>query len=457
MKNFNSLKMFKDDQHIIVFNGGDLTLKVLSLETYNSYIENPDKLQNRERLSSLISPQLNQDVLSSPLEYMSIHEPTQGELPFLDRLTLNVSNACNMACKYCYANAGTYYTHGMQMNRDTALNAVNFAAKNFAAIRHFNFFGGEPTLNPPIIEMVCEYFIYLHNQGILSHLPKFGLTTNCYAMSKEMLQILCKYEFSVSVSLDGPKEIHDHLRVSQRGIGTYDAIVENIGKMIDIGISPEFECTYTAEHYRKGYDLVALMDFFYDTFRSRTLHAPMVISDPGNPWFISLDIATKLYSEAIRYSIFNLIHNTPKSISIATRLLNSMATQTPITYYCPAGKALITINADGNIFACFMLMHGKGFCLGNVNGQAHKYGAPDIISNLLKEANKWQNPDCQNCWARSLCFGCLGEDLSRENSVIHRSSVTGVSKLCDFKRALIEVFLKSVANAQIQTANTVDL
>ena len=246
-----------------------------------------------------------------------------GQSSALHRLTLNVSNTCNMACKYCYADAGTYYTPGMLMDKYTALNAINSMSRIASGIEHLNFFGGEPTLNESIIEMVCEYSFYLHARGILPYLPRFGLTTNGKFLSSRMLRILRTHEFGVTISLDGPREIHDRLRVGKDDSGTYDAILENARAIIDLGIVPEFECTYTGEHLKSGIDLTTLMDFFYDTFGCRTLHCPMVMANLNTPWFLPLEAATALYADAIRYSVRNLAHGIPKSISVATRFLQS--------------------------------------------------------------------------------------------------------------------------------------
>lgn len=453
MSTHTNIKVFKCGDYTFIFNGKDMSLKLLPLQLYRPCDNKDVDYIQRIAEASLFfdDAQVNlTSMLPSHAPQTSISEQKQEQRPVIHRLSLNVSNTCNMACKYCYANGGVYYTNGILMDKETALNAVNFVYRNFSAIKHVNFFGGEPTLNPHTIELVCEYFIYLHTRGILPYLPRFGLTTNGYSISSRMLQILRTYNFSVTISLDGPKEIHDQLRISKNNSGTYDDIVENVRTIIGMDIIPEFECTYTGEHYRNGIDLTALMDFFYDNFQCRTLHCPMVIIEPSSRWFIPLEIATELYANAIRYSIYNLMHKIPKSISVATRLLNSLTTKNPIWHYCPAGKSSITINADGNIYACFMLMLGTGFCLGNVNEEKHRFRHPESIHIMLQNANKWQNPACQNCWAQSLCFGCLGEDIAREGLMVHRSEIPNRSSLCDFKRKLIEVFLKSVAEAYLQ-------
>lgn len=447
MTGSGKFKVFEILEHTLIFNSSDLTLKLLPHKLLHEYkIE--DILTNKTISDSCTlfnQQQTNFNEVSSDIELQTetsknIHKPR----PVLHRLSLNVSNICNMGCKYCYANKGMYYTDGILMNKDTVLNAVNFAFRNFSHIDHVNFFGGEPTLNQKLIELVCEYFIHLNNKGVLNYLPRFGLTTNAYVFTSRVFKLLKKYDFSICVSLDGPREIHDKLRVNTNDSGTYDAIIDNVMAIIDMNIIPEFECTYTAEHYRDGFDLIKLMDFFYDKFQCQTLHCPIVMTEPNSRWYVPLNIALELYSDAIEYSISNLMSEIPKTISVAKRFLNSLTSRTPISHYCPAGKASMTINADGNIYSCFMLMHGLGFCLGNVNGMSHDFGSPDLIAAHMEESDKWRNPACRDCWAQPLCFGCIGEDIVREGRLHNRSAIQGQSSLCDYKRKIIESFLISI-------------
>ena len=444
------INIFEHSGHLAMFNGQDMSLKLLPFKTNHSLVGNHDHISQKTLNAQQVLFQIQEsfgNLTQHHTSYKIRRDTDMDCLPPLDRLTLNISNICNMNCKYCYAGGGTYYTSGILMDRKTALNAINYVFRNFSEIRNVNFFGGEPTLNKPIVELICGYILYLYDHGIFKRLPIFSLTTNGYVIDRHMFEIINKYGFRVSISLDGPKEIHDRLRIDKSLKGTYDAIEKNIKALIDKGIKPEFECTYTNEHERCGFNLIALMDYFYDNFDCHVLHCPIVVAGPDTPWFVPIESCLELYADAIRYSIKNLAQNIPKSISIAARLLNSMSTKSPICHYCPAGQSTITINADGNVYACFMLMHGPEFCMGNVNKQEDEKRQSYLIDALIKNADKQQNPACQNCWAQPLCYGCIGDDFQREGYKIFRSEISGQSDLCDFKRSINEIFLKSITES----------
>jgi uncharacterized protein len=401
------------------------------------------------------------EILANP-EYDSCADHQEGLLrdtlnaderqpPLLRKLSLVVSNKCNMACTYCYAKGGLYYTDGLMMDEMTALRALNFVRRNYSGVEHINFFGGEPTMNFPIIKLVCEYAGYLYDRGLLTMLPRFGITTNGYVLEGNVLDFLRNYNFSVCISLDGPEEIHDRLRVTKARAGTYSAVADTIHRMQDYGIMPEFECTYTAEHDRNGLDVKALIDFFAENFRCRTLHCPPVITEPGNTLSLSIDRAAELYAEAVAYSIRNLGQGISRSLSVANRLLISLASRRPQYYYCPAGGRSLTINADGALFACFMIMDEAALSFGNVNDEVRQFhGYPAPLRDILHQSNKWHNPACRDCWALSLCFGCIGEDRAYKTT---RSSVPGASPWCDFRRKVRESFLTAVAEVIVSATS----
>ncbi|MBA4175499.1 MAG: hypothetical protein C0505_02900 [Leptothrix sp. (in: Bacteria)] len=378
--------------------------------------------------------------------------------PTLDRLTLAVSNSCNLRCSYCYAQTGRYYSKkGLLMSRDVMHVALDRAARSYSRIEHVNFFGGEPTLNVEVIDSACAHVGDLYERGELLYRPSFGTATNGYALSPTVLGLLQRHNFSVTLSLDGPREIHDAKRRTPAGRGTYDAVAANAHRLLRMGLAVEFECTYTNEHLRRGMSIVDLMDFFHSEFGCGTLHCQIVSAAPSSSEFVPLPAGVRLLGDAIDASLANLATGTRKTISLAVRMLRSLSSGVPIRNYCPAGRREITVNADGGVYACFMLMQTREHSLGSVvnapGGQDGKVNrtqgaAASLVHQEILLQDKYTNPACQRCWAQPLCYGCLGADLELMEGRIVRSGTPGQSILCDLKRDLVEGFLRSVEKAE---------
>ena len=377
----------------------------------------------------------------------------------LDRLTLVVANTCNLSCSYCYALGGTYYSQRrLCMRPETALQSLNWAAREFPLIRHLSFFGGEPTMNTEVVQLACEYSRFLVGKGLLAAQPTLGLTTNGYILDEPFLRFLTSNDFSVTLSLDGPRHIHDRLRPTKTGSGSYDSVAHNAHRLLEAGIDVEFECTYTAHHLRAGIDICSLMDFFHSEFGTRTLHCPVVAANPDEDHFLDLPTCLRLQGEAIEYSVANLSRGVGNAISTAVRLIGALARRVPIRDYCPAGRSQITINVDGSVYACFMLMgeparkhvpsRGRPAMTPRVRRGAaasQRLGHISEAGRGVPPPDKFEEAACLRCWAQPLCHGCIGEDARRFGRHIPPSEKTGTSQLCDYRRGLIETLLRALA------------
>ena len=95
----------------------------------------------------------------------------------MHRVTVCVSNDCNLRCKYCYAKGGNYGRNRSVMSKKTAKSFVDFCVTNFNRVDNVSFFGGEPLLNYPVIEYICKLF---KEQSLNESftLPSFSMITN---------------------------------------------------------------------------------------------------------------------------------------------------------------------------------------------------------------------------------------------------------------------------------------
>lgn len=71
-------------------------------------------------------------------------------------MKINVSNTCNLECKYCHVNHGNYGFVNKIMTPNTARKLSEVIINNFNNISKMTFFGGEPLLGIDAIEEICS-------------------------------------------------------------------------------------------------------------------------------------------------------------------------------------------------------------------------------------------------------------------------------------------------------------
>ena len=113
------------------------------------------------------------------------------------------------------------------MSFDVAKRAIDYYLLHSkeTKIRYISFYGGEPLLNFNLIEK-CAHYLRKKCSNI-----KFGLTTNGILLNKDVIAFLERNSFVITISLDGPKELHDKYRIDVNGQGSYDKCYENFKKL----------------------------------------------------------------------------------------------------------------------------------------------------------------------------------------------------------------------------------
>jgi uncharacterized protein len=131
---------------------------------------------------------------------------SQDNVPKIDlnvnTIKINMCNCCNLKCKYCFANEGTY-NHKSQFLSKTTCDNILHLIENFPSIKYITFFGGEPFLNYKCIQYLCEKIKKL-NSNI-----KFLTQTNGTIMSEEIKEIIKTYNIQITLSIDGYREDND--------------------------------------------------------------------------------------------------------------------------------------------------------------------------------------------------------------------------------------------------------
>lgn len=160
--------------------------------------------------------------------------PVEGPPTGLGSLVLiaKLTRHCNLRCTYC---TDWREGPGNQMTAATqALMVRRVAEDRSIAAARFIWHGGEPSLLG-----VRKMLGFLWLQARLRRPGQIftnSIQTNAAALPDRVVALWRLFDFKVSVSLDGPRAIHDRQRRTARGGASFDAVIDGIARLREAGI-----------------------------------------------------------------------------------------------------------------------------------------------------------------------------------------------------------------------------
>lgn len=328
------------------------------------------------------------------------------KLNTLHRLIFNISNTCNLRCKYCYAHHGKYGSSHNLMTIETAKKALDCFYDHFDTIDLIQLFGGEPTLNLPVMQYICEYVTEKNKNLAIS--TSVGLVTNGTNISEAFIELINTYHLTVTVSYDGNPEVNDSVRVFPNQQGSSACIIENIKYLQKYTTQPDtIEVTYSQSHIEHGISILDIMQHIRETFGD----TPEVHIAPATGECHS---ATTLQDLTPFIDSVTDIFNAPTPDSVMYNMLQKpIATLVNKTinhdFICEAGLTTLSVSSHGNVFPCFTFTDYSPFYMGNINDKNLFTNAPFItVQNQFLNFSKTKNAYCKDCYVKRLCNACLG-------------------------------------------------
>lgn len=356
------------------------------------------------------------------IKYDKTQERNVTNKPNMHRITVCVSNDCNLRCKYCYAQGGSYGMERNVMRESTAKDFVKFCVENFNKIDNVLFFGGEPLLNYKIIQYICNLFEHFSKVSKFT-LPSFSIITNGTLCNDDILALIHNKISSVTVSIDGDKPINDTNRVFPNGKGSYDKICYFIKKCKEnANIQIQFEATYTAAHVKQG-----LSRFEIYSFLSKTFGIDGIIADEEK-----LSMQNRLDN----------LHNLTKQDMLTTKFcclpmdfwqVTSTIVGKKPHKFCGLFDDRITVTTNGDIVACQMVIGSPQNIVGNIY-------EPCIVDKIKQNKRYFKsNNICSKCWCNHLCGGCAVQKFYSKNN--KNFNATPNHGICFFTKLYIEEML----------------
>lgn len=272
---------------------------------------------------------------------------------FYNAIKIHVSNSCNLACKYCYANGGNYGFQDSLMTHETADKILKTIDewKVFQKLEYITFFGGEPLLAWKIINYICEHTVHRN----VKHL----LQTNGTVINEEILEMLKKYDISVTVSIDGPQKVHDFNRIDKNGNGTFQKVLYNIQKMKDCGVHvPAIQATLSSE-FTNEYSREEIADIIYELTGVRQIKVEFELECQKEVGKTEQKKEIEVFFDRVmkeEYILDNDVH----------KIISTIMSKKYKDYICSAGNRTITVDVNGNLFPCQLFLDNKLMCMGEI-------------------------------------------------------------------------------------------
>lgn len=351
----------------------------------------------------------------------------------LKNIVFEVTEKCNLKCKYCGLSERLYEKHDIRAFRDMPFEKAKLMIDYLLDIWNDNyvedmnlpfivsFYGGEPLLNMPLIKKIIDY---IEQSGIRGRKIYYAMTTNAMLLDKYM-DFLAEKNFNLAISLDGDETAQSY-RVDHTGNNSYNRVMHNV-KLLQQTYPKYFkgdQVMFVSVLHNRN-DVEPLLDFLEKHFDKTPLINPLSshsISEDKKEEFKAM-YQNKLQSliksancEAIQDKYFltmpkgfrlsQFLYQTSGNIyyNYNQLLMQKYGNDMVSTGTCTPFSKKLFLAVDGKILPCERIDHD--FELGYVQADYVKLNCKYVAERHNYYLSKVKN-QCLTCAGSRYCFQCI--------------------------------------------------
>lgn len=352
-------------------------------------------------------------------------------------ITFQVTDDCCLKCTYCYQ---THKGHAM-MTIEMAKSIIDLLFKMYednneeAFINHHTYglilelIGGEPFMNIEVMDFIASYFFNecVKRDHIWLMNSRLSISTNgILYFSPKVQEFINKYKslISLTITIDGPKEIHDACRIDLEGNGSFDRAIaawEHWYKVI--------KTNYIATKVTIAPDnliyLEQVVNFFLDR-GCKQLYINPIYEHPWAPKEASL-----YYSTLIKFADRILADEQEAYCSLFTEHCGRPMLSTQTKNWCGGTSAMLAFDPEGKAYPCLRYMPSSlgdkqpPIIIGDNTGIYNTPATQAIYKDMQNVTRQSQSSEeCIDCPVAEGCGYCSALNYQETGSYNKRLTYT---------------------------------
>jgi uncharacterized protein len=359
------------------------------------------------------------------------------------------SFSCNLACTYCFEEDYNI-KHKKVINRENLKIALEKIKIEILRIREkepetdikLELFGGEP-IQRSNISIVEIYLNFAREQKC-----SVSIVTNGYELRDHVLTLI-KYRdviSQISLTLDGPENIHNSMRVTQNNKGSFEKITEAIDLYLRLKINVSVATNVCRENINSLKDL---FEFYYKknwiNYPNFTAYIGQVASRTSKK--IKSNV---LYEGEILEKILKIFPDKKSKWLKASflKITEQIASSLGVSFgqneygkakyhYCWSSSPIYCgyyFGPNLETYRCVVSVGNQKYSLGDIRNVNYK-----SFSSSIFNRNIFSNKDCLTCNIGGFCSGgCVLERLCRGK------------QMCQYEHNCFEDFVNRIVKSQLK-------
>ena len=361
--------------------------------------------------------------------------------------TIQVTDACNLCCTYCYQ----INKHHHVMDFETGKQFIDILLNKEKGLDRYytgdiegltlEFIGGEPFIAIDLINQLTEYLIdqLIQRQSPLLNRFKISFSSNGTLYFDPRVQEYLKKYFnfiSLSISIDGNRELHDACRIFPDGSGSYDIAISAVKHYTQIlGGSMGSKMTIASQNVSYVYEAVKnLIELGYKEINLNC------VFEEG--W--TSEHAKILYNQLKQLSDYIIDNDLTEDIYVSMfeqRFFRPMSPEQNNNWCGGTGK-MIAVDYKGDIYPCLRYMESslgddiKPPIIGNLKDgimvtdeQKHCVECLKAITRRSQSTDEcFYCPIAEGCaWCSAYNYQCFGTADKRATyiCIMHKARALG--------------------------------